>query len=695
MQPTPVWKTSPFSRLIIPLLAGIALAFYFSISITAIITSAVFLFLVFGLISFGNLHLKLKLRQLQGLLLILIIVCLGAWLFWQKDIRHREDWYGHTYKAGNYLILKLEENPVPKENSYKAEASVISAGSNNHLAPASGKMIIYFAKKQFDSSLKYGSQILINKDLQVIKNAGNPGGFNYERYAAFHQWFHTVYLVPGDYFSLNKSSPDFIKATTLAARKYVVSILQQHLSADKNVLGIAEALIIGYKEDLDKDLVQAYSNTGIVHLIAISGMHLGMIYLLLEFLFNILPFTRKSKKKIIPIILLLWAFALVTGGSPSVLRSAIMFSCILIGKNYFKQGSSFNGLAVSAFILLCYNPYYLWDVGFQLSYCAVAGIMWLQRPIAKLLYVQNKILNWIWQLATVSIAAQVATFPLSLYYFHQFPLLFLLVNICAIPFAMLALYTGVSLVILSAIPYLAVAVGVILFYLIKTLNLIVQFFNGLPFNLVDGIFSNSLSTIFLYLFVFAICYTFISKRKDLFPLALFALLAFVLERSLAFTSFFSQKKVVVYNVPRFRAVDFINATDLYFSGDSLLITDGVLRNFHLKPSRIAMQAVHNRSELPGLKLVNGIFLYQGKTILLADSSSHFQASNNTIPIDVLVVSRTAPFMNSLLKSFRPKIIVCDGTNSLWKIARYKKECEELHLPFHAVSEQGAYVLNID
>ena len=171
------------------------------------------------------------------------------------------------------------------------------------------------------------------------------------------------------------------------SRQNILNVLHENLQGKDDQLSIAEALLIGYTQDLDKDLVQAYSNTGVVHIIAISGMHLGLIYVMLVWIFNRIPYIKKLRiLRVILVLSGLWLFALLTGGGASILRSAVMFSCIVIGENFGRKTSIYNSLAASAFILLCVNPFYLWDVGFQLSYLALSGIVIFQKPVYHLTF---------------------------------------------------------------------------------------------------------------------------------------------------------------------------------------------------------------------------------------------------------------------------------------------------------------------
>ncbi|MEP6596385.1 MAG: ComEC/Rec2 family competence protein, partial [Ginsengibacter sp.] len=442
----PIWKKAPFLRLLLPLIAGILLQWYFQYEWIQIIFAGCGFTLAFILFQLLPLSLRFKLQVLQGVILNLILIVVGLILTYQKDIRHQQDWFGNLYHDSGYLAVTINEPLLEKTKSYKAESIVNSVIENDSAKSCKGKLLLYFEKDTAVSNLKYGDKILISKKLQLIKNSGNPGAFNYQRYSAFQQIFHQIYLKKSDWILLGEKNVNAFNQFMYTTRDYILKILQKNIKGEHE-LGIAEALLIGYKADLDTDLVQAYSNTGVVHIIAISGLHLGLIYFMLLWIFNQIPFLKRSKiLKAIFILLSLWLFALLTGASASVLRSAVMFSCIVAGESFGKKSSIYNSLAASAFLLLCYNPYFLWDVGFQLSYLAVVGIVIFQKHIYNWIYIKNKWIDKVWKLLAISLAAQVFTFPVCLYYFHQFPNLFLLSNLIAVPLSSLILFAEIFLV---------------------------------------------------------------------------------------------------------------------------------------------------------------------------------------------------------------------------------------------------------
>src|ERR1035437_4943872 len=481
----PVWKKAPFLRLLIPVIIGILLQWYIQFDWEQILLAAVCFAIAFTAFQLLPLVLRFKFQTLKGFLINLLLIVLGLFITYQKDIRYWENWFGNIYHDSDYIIATINEPLLEKNKSYKAEAVVDNILHNETVKNTAGKIIIYFEKDSANElSLKYGDKILISKKLQEIRNSGNPGAFNYQRYSAFRQIFHNVFLKKNDWLLLDGKNINPFNQFLFTARRNVLNILQKNMQGHDDQLAIAEALLIGYTQDLDKDLVQAYSNTGVVHIIAISGMHLALIYVMLVWIFNKMPFIRKS--------------------------------------------SIYNSLAASAFILLCYNPYFLWDLGFQLSYLAVLGIVIFQKPIYHLLYIKNKWVNKLWALVSVSLAAQIFTFPVCIYYFHQFPTLFLFTNIIMVPLSSLILFVEIFLIALAWMPFVGSLIGKLTWWLVWLMNKIILWFNDLPFALWDRISASVASTLILYAFIVCAGYWLLNKSKTALRLSLLLLLGFVI-----------------------------------------------------------------------------------------------------------------------------------------------------------------------
>ena len=693
----PVYKTAPVIRLLVPFIAGILLQWYLHIRLPVIALSGCSFLAAYGLFYLLPLAVRFKLVALQGILLNAVFLSGGLLVTWNKDVRHSENWYGHFYTDSSYIVVQINEPLVEKAKSFKADAVVESVIVNDSAFPSTGKLLLYFSKDSVNNpQLQYGDRILIRKNLQAIKNSGNPGAFNYRKYAAFQQTFHNAFLKQQDWVLLKEKKMDPFKQFIFSAREKILATVRKNLAAGKDELGIAEALLIGYTNDLDKDLVQAYSNTGVVHIIAISGMHLGLIYVLLVWLFARTPLIKKSKLiQAVLILSCLWLFSLLTGGSASVIRSAVMFTFITLGKTVFKrQASIFSSLAASAFVMLCYNPYYLWDVGFQLSYLAVTGIVIFQKPVYNLFYIKNKWVDKVWQLTAVSLAAQLLTFPVCIYYFHQFPNLFLLTNVIAVPLSTIILFAEIALVALAWVPFAGEYIGKLTGWLVWLMNKIILWINDFSFAVWDKIPATVLSTWLLYATVIGLCAWLMQKNKAVFRLSLFALLGFVIIHAYESWQTKSQQKIIVYNVPKQQAVDFVSGDSYHFLGDSILLQKGLLQNFHLKPGRITLQLNNQVDSLQEYAASPPFYRFGNKIILLIDKPLVFEVPSQKINVDIIIISKSPKlYIPQLVKVFNCSQYVADASNSLWKIGKWKQDCDELNLRFHSIPEQGAFTVD--
>ena len=693
----PVYKTAPLLRILPPFIAGILLQWYGKASLQIIavaLTCFTIAYILFGLLP---LNIRFKLTVLQGILLHAILAAAAMLITWQKDIRHHASWYGNHYRDSAFIVAVMAEPLEEKNRSYKTTAFVETVITGDTVIDTKGTLLLYFSKDTVMPELRYGDRVLIHTNLQSIKNSGNPGAFNYEQYAAFQQLFHNVFLKPANWQLLNHNNNRSFGRFITDARERILSVLRNKLPAAKDELGIAEALLIGYTHDLDKDLVQAYSNTGVVHIIAISGMHLGLIYVILVWLFARIPGLKKSGwLQALLILSCLWLFSLLTGGAASVIRSAVMFTFITVGKAILgKKSSIFNSLAASALVMLCYNPYYLWDVGFQLSYLAVTGIVVFQRPIAGMLYIKNKWADKIWQLTAVSLAAQLLTFPVCIYYFHQFPNLFLITNLVAVPLSTVILFTEIALLAFSWLPFAGVYIGKLAGWLLERMNQFILSVNKLPHAVWDHIPATVTSTWLLYAVIIALGAWLMQKNRQWLKPGLWMLLGWVTVHAFYGWRVQQQQKLVVYNVPRMQAIDFISGSHYYFKGDRMLSQPGMLQNFHLKPGRIAWQLEHQTQILNGLSVNAPFFLFGGKKILLFDNTLHIDIPPHPVEMDLIIISGNPTLsFAALVKQFNCKQYVADASNSLWKIEKWKQDCDQLNLRFHSIPEEGAFVMDL-
>jgi competence protein ComEC len=527
------WSKAPFVRLLITLITGIVLQWQLPLSFEFLLTIlgiALSIIIIYFLIS---VKLKYRFSYFNGVGINFMMALLGGILVWVNDVRHNNNWIGKHYSDSSNVIVTIEEPLVEKTNSFKALTTVNSVYLNNKFRKSEGKIIIYFKKDSSLNQLHYGSQIIFNKPLQEIKNSGNPGTFDYKQYSLFQGITHQVNLSPTEFEILSTENKNWFQQFIFDCRHWVVTTLKKFIHGEKEQ-GLAEALLIGYKDDLDKNLVQSYTNTGVVHIIAISGMHLGLIYLLLLWLTK--PIKRKKLQwfRAFLILLCLWLFTLLAGAQASVVRSAVMFTFIVFAKAIDRQTSIYNTLASSAFVLLCFNPFWLWDVGFQLSFAAVVSIVTFYRPVYNWFYFSNKSLDFLWKIIAISIAAQILTTPVSLYHFHQFPVLFLLTNIFAVPVSSAILFLEIAICAFSWFHPLAKLLGIITQFLIWCMNSYIERIETISFSLWNGFSISILQTVLMLVASTAICFWLMEKKKWMLWFSLSSLLLFIGLRSQSF-----------------------------------------------------------------------------------------------------------------------------------------------------------------
>ena len=687
-------KSFPFIRLVVALTIGIIIQWYWQVSLKKIIVLASLIIILILVFSFLSASKKFVFNWLRGIIILAVFTCLGMIITWQQNIHNNNYWYGENYKPGDFIIATIKEPIVEKTNSYKAISSINGIYKNNKLINTNGNVLLYFKKDSTKPQLQYGSEIVFAKSIQQIQNSGNPASFNYNRYCLFQNITGQVFLVSNDYKILNSSNRNIFQNLLFKTRDWALNVLKQNIHSPKE-LGIAEALLIGYRNDLDKDLVQAYSNTGVVHIIAISGLHIGVIYAALLSFFSLFK-PSKIKRWLEPVLILLiiWMFTLIAGAAPSVLRASVMFTFLLAGKFLNRNGNMYNTLAASAFVLLLINPFYLWDVGFQLSYSAVFSIVLCYKKVSGLLYFKNKSLRWVWQLSAVSLSAQFFTLPLVIYHFHQLPLLFLFSNLVAVPLSGIILFEELILFCFSWWHSLASIIGWLTEISTKWMNEFIEHIDKLSFSVWDGLHISIVQLIIMLIAISFFCWwQFYKKSSPLLAMLVCVFLFFVLgDADLIHHKY--QQEIIVYNIPKQSAMDVIAGNIVRFAGDSEVLQSTFLRNFNLKPSRVKNR-VYNTKNILLPPVENFILRVNNSKILLLGKNKFNHTTNKKIPLNILVLTKnsyqTPAEINQL---FQCDYVVADGSVPAWKSVKWKKEFEQLHLRFFSVAQEGAFTLKL-
>lgn len=688
-----IHRESPMLRIILPYGTGIWLQDTFDLPLTILLAG-----LALSILSvFIYNHLKsipqYRARLFAGIIMLALPAFAGMLTLFLREPRNFNNWIGNLRPSVGGMLLRLSEDPQEKSRSYASSASIIQAGSPEHPMPVSGSIQISFLKDSSRLGLGEGDLIWINKAPDSIRNTSNPGGFDYQKYLWRQGISHQVFLLRTEYCVVKKGTISLAGRALKSLRRIILHAIRTYIPGREEA-GLAEALLIGYKEDLDKDLVQSYSNTGVVHVIAISGLHLALIYWLLGKACDKL---KANKKLVRPLVILsgLWIFALLAGASPSVVRSAVMFSVIVVGELINRKANILNSLAASAFLLLAYEPYWLWDLGFQLSYLAVLSLVILAKPVYDCFYIVNPLLDNGWKLISVTLAAQVLTTPICLYQFHRFPLLFIFTNGICVPLSSLILVGELILCCFSWLPAVASITGKLLFYLLQFMNSVVRYFDEYPISTFKPVQIDAGQTLLLYLCIATFLLYGRNRNLRFLMAAFFCLVCFCLLRLQSFQKAERQQKMVIYNSPGRRAIDYFNGRTVYFAGDTSIFSNPRLYQQVLEGSRIQARAYTRQGNFL-IFTPDRINEFHGLRIAwLSGGKAHFLPGNSP-DIDLLVLSDNTPMKKlTMLSRSRLRVAVADGSNSRRLVKQYRRFFNRCGIPFYSVQEEGAFVMNLN
>ncbi|MFD2146803.1 ComEC/Rec2 family competence protein [Mucilaginibacter antarcticus] len=463
-------------------------------------------------------------------MLINLILFLTGWL--SVIIHHDLNRQNHFSKqSAKQLLVRINNEPTLKNGLVRFTAVVEHTVFDKDIHQTTGSLLVAI-KDTLATTLSYGDKLLIPATYTTVDTPLNPAEFNYKQYLANQNIYQQAFLFPSQYKITGRGTGNPIIAYSLQFRQRLVNKLKRNMH-DTTAIAVASTLILGYKANLSQEVLQAYSKTGTIHILSVSGGHVAIIYLLLNLIFSFLQRYRRGRMvKALLIILLIWAYVLLTGLSPAACRAAFMISFVIIGTTYSRYINILNILAVSACFMVLYNPFLLVDVGFQLSYLAVAGMVVLQPIVYNLINVNNKWGDKFWVACSVSIAAQVITFPLSALYFHQFPIYFLISNLFILIPAEVILCTGALYLAIPQIPYISSSLAWVLESSILLMDKVLTAIEHAPFASVSKIWLNTVEYVLLSFLIICVFYFLFSKKKRVLGVGLVATLVLSLSVSI-------------------------------------------------------------------------------------------------------------------------------------------------------------------
>ena len=659
---------------------------------------------------------RIKNQLLTGIIGGLILIFVGHFLSFLRTENNYSQHYSHQIGKFEYFEIVVDNLVEEKDNSWKAVGIIRSIISNNSILPTSGKILLYFDNKTIEKP-KYGDVFFVKGNPQEIASPKNPEEFDYQNYMRRQNIGYQQYLRVENLEKVGNEPPDILINFALQTNAHADSILTTFVEG-KNQYGVANAMILGQRDDLSNDLMQAYSAAGAVHVLSVSGLHVGVIYAVLLLMFGFLRRKGKIGRYGLMFLILgiLWFYAFVTGLSSPVLRSTVMFSIFTIADIFQKYKNGYNTTSFSAFVLLLYNPNFLFNVGFQLSYLAVFGMIHFQPKLNPIFVIDKKKswFHWLadrtWKVTTVAVAAQIATFPITIYYFHQFPNFFILANPLVILLSSIVLICGLGYVILASIflyfDFITIThwLGQSLKYTILWLNETVLFFERLPYSITKFLWISIYEMWLMYGLIFGFIALW-KTRKFLWVWINCGIVSnLIILNILGNMQRKNQELFTILSTPKHTAITLVEGKNaLLISNEAFLnsrkdvgfrvnnywssrgVRDTLKVNLLEKYNSLNnMVKVQSKDSIAVITWKEKTFLWIGKNMKHND----LQVKNASFDY-LILANKSVKDLNQIIGKVQFKNLIIDGSYTRFYADKLSTQAEELGLKYYDLSRSGA------
>ena len=667
----------PLLKLTIFLAIGILISDYMVVPIPLILGGIGFiLFVLIGIHFYCKKHRKTL--YWPSLMVLIMMVLLGVFVSKIHSSKFSKTHYSHLETIAEEHLHQLEfiVKKRLKPNTYNHRYYVELLKVNSTLA--SGTLLINLSKESNTANFNVNEKILTTASLKEVNAPLNPYQFDYKNYLKRLGIYRQVFLKDQIVLAIPQS-PTTITAYAETIREALNKRLKE-LPFKPIERAFIKALLLGQRQDITSDVYEAYSKAGAIHILAISGLHIGILLLILQFILNpLLYFGQGEFVRLLIVLCVLWSFAVMAGLSPSVVRAVTMFSLFAIVRGLKRSSNSLNILAVSAFILLLVRPGFCFDVGFQLSYAAVASIIIVKPVLDSWGSFKNRVGNWFLDLLKVSIAAQIGVLPLSLYYFHQFPGLFFVTNMVVVPCLIVILGLGIATMILAVVYKPPEFLVHTLAWIIQSMNRFVEWVASKETFLFEQISFDLTALVISYLILFLLGIFYHKKTfKNLLILGICILSFQVFVKQIP--ALISKNSFVVFHKSRHSVF-------------------GLQSNQHLEIHH-DLDSINNQRMIDNYKIGAGIktqstdsiqrlYKIDDKLLLVVDSLGVYTVKSIK-PQWVLLRQSPKINLNRLIDSLQPELIIWDGSNYRTYQERWKLTCETKKIPFHQTSEKGFF-----
>ncbi|MEX0314292.1 MAG: ComEC/Rec2 family competence protein [Allomuricauda sp.] len=658
-------------RLTFCLVVGIVLGFYLETS------PHVPFLIILGLFPFCYWAVKKQSRSgfpYFELMTILMTVSLGVFVI-KLQLSH--DYLKNDLKDSKLWEVKIREILKPNSFNQRYVAQVLSLEKKK----TTGKILLNVPVDSTTKQYKVDDELFAHAKVKTVAPPLNPHQFDYKAFLRKQGIYHQI-RVPSEQLVLKENSDKTLLGLASSLRAKIILNLKSRRFGEEE-LGVIQALLLGQRDDISEETYNNYRDAGAIHILAVSGLHVGILLLFFQFLLGPLEHLPKVKTlKLVGVVLLLWAYAFIAGLSPSIVRAVTMFTFVAYAMHLNRPTNSFNIVALSIFFVLLVKPFFLFQVGFQMSYAAVWSIVWIYPKLQRFWFPDNIIIRKIWQLFSVSIAAQLGVLPISLYYFHQFPALFFASNLLVIPFLGIILGKGILIIVLSLVDLLPDFLVRAYTFIIKLMNATITWIAKQEGFVIRDISFDTFQMLLVYFLIIS-GVLFLSKPKLkntlVFMMSLIALQAWSIWNQFQLNQ---KETLIVAHQSR-------NTLLLHQKMDTLSFYESDNSNNRIVKDFAVAERINHVLHQP----LSYDFNINNKSFYVMDSLAVYPLRKH---VDFLLLTQSPKInLERLIDSIKPNLILADGSNYPSYVTRWKQTCHKKEIPFHNTSEKGFYVFDLD
>ncbi len=685
------WSLFPFLRIAIALGGGIFIFEYLNLPIQWGIYPLLIAVCCY-LIADYSIKLQINKSFTNGFLLIAMIFLFGGILLNVKKTKLESTILAKEKDEKIILYSKISEKLKSTTKPKFILKTIWIKTSQQKAKNYHAEIIVTFDENDtIAKAYKEGDFILASTILKQVKSTNNPEAFDYAYYLKTKGILQQGFIKPHSHTKDKIAQEHFFMKMARFCSDYASFTFRKYIS-DPQILGIAEAILLGQNLLLSEDIYQNYSDTGAIHVLSVSGLHVAIFISVFIWLFS-RSFREDFRWKIFKITSLLtivWFYVILTGMAPSVIRAGIMVSLYIVGTNLFKGTNNYNILAIAAIIMLLFNPYYIFQASFQFSFISLLSILYFQPKIKAWWKPDNKAGKFVWDLINVSLAAQIMIFPVTIYYFHQFPSYFAISGIIAVPLVTIIIYSGTLLIIFEAIcNSINIIIAPFFTILIKWLNMSIEWISELPFSKIENIWISDIGLILMILSIVLLIIWMEVRHLGIFYTLLVCLISIQIENRIEYLKSAETHEVFMYDMYGGSLIDIIEKKSLrsiYFGDLSQKNIDFAAKNNRIKHR--LYQNIENDTQEKNLIRTKDVLMY------IVNDQENPNMLRNKIKLNILVITKcknSSP--EKLLSKFETEIVVLDRNLQPWIAEKWLNLPINTSMKIHNIKQDGAFVLS--